>query len=495
MIMKVKFLSLLFFLFPTPFLVAKEIPPEALSAGEATVFSRLPSTFEQRSKNLKGVKNIRSFNIGNDFFANPWVPNRSTTSLRDGLGGLFNNNACQDCHIRDGRGQILDTAGDPNEDRFSSILFRTSKSDITPEQYNRILSSTIASIGDSAVGGQIQHQAIPGVTPEARLKVNYLTVNVSFSDGHSVELRKPIWQIERPVGEQFNNFDMDTVFSARIAQPMIGLGLLSLISDKDILANADVDDQDNDGISGKANRVWNIETQQVELGRFGWKAGQPTIKQQAAGAFVGDMGLNSALFPKENCLSHQHDCLQASNGNGDSTRQYDYEVSDKVLEKIVFYSSHLGVPARENINNKKVQKGKALFQQAQCSHCHMETFTTSKSDTLPELAEQTIYPYTDLLLHDMGEGLADFTHNNQTAAKDTDVEFLATTHEWRTPPLWGLGLTQIVNPKATFLHDGRARTIMEAILWHGGEAEASKQRVLDFNKREREALIRFLESL
>ena len=475
--------------FATPTLVANTLPDEALSAGAATILSRQPSTFEQRSSNLQGVRNIRAFNIGNDFFANPWVPNRATTSLRDGLGGLFNNNACQDCHIRDGRGQIPDIVNQTGEDRFASILIRTAKSDLTNAQRAELIQGKRGHFGDSHVGGQIQHQAIPGVKPEATLALSYQTQAVKFKDGFRVELRKPIWRFEQ------SHFDNDTIFSARIAQPMIGLGLLSLIDESDILANADPNDHNSDGISGKTNRVWNIEKQSLDLGRFGWKAGQPTIKQQAAGAFLGDMGLTSALFPEENCMPHQIDCLNAAKGNGDSTRHYDYEVSNKVLERVTFYSSHLGVPVRENVNGVLVQEGKQIFKHAKCSACHIEQFTTTYSESLSELSEQVIYPYTDLLLHDMGAALADFKLDNQSAEEHIPVEFLATASEWRTPPLWGLGLTKVVNPEATFLHDGRARTIMEAILWHDGEAEAAKNHVLGLNERERDALLAFLNSL
>ena len=467
------------------------IDPAALSAGTATIKTRLPSTFEQRSANLSGVRNIRAFNIGNDFFANPWVPSRASTSLRDGLGGLFNNNACQDCHIRDGRGQIPDVVN-KHEDRFASILIRTAKSDLTPTQLTQIQHSQIANIGDSTIGGQLQHQATQGVTAEASLDLSYTTFPISFADGYTVELRKPIWQL---TSNHHNNFDSDTIFSARLAQPMIGLGLLSLIPEAEIIANEDIQDSNQDGISGKANRVWNKKAQSVTLGRFGWKAGQPTIEQQSAAAFINDMGLTSAIFPNENCLSHQTDCLAAMNGNGDSTRDYHYEVSDNILERIVFYSSHLGVPIRKNTNDPQVRHGKQLFDQAQCSQCHIERFVTGESEKLPELAGQTIYPYTDLLLHDMGAGLADFTQSNQAASAEIIVEFLATSREWRTPPLWGLGLTKIVNPESTFLHDGRARNILEAILWHGGEAENAKQQVLQFDQKERDALLAFLNDL
>ncbi|PCJ47799.1 MAG: thiol oxidoreductase, partial [Moraxellaceae bacterium] len=277
--------------------------------------------------------------------------------------------------------------------------------------------------------------------------------------------------------------------------PMIGLGLLSLIPEEDILANEDPSDTDQDGISGKANRVKNHLSGQVELGRFGWKAGQPTLRQQAAGAFLGDMGLTSEIFPQENCLLHQDDCLVSPNGNGDSAEDYDFEVSTKVLDVIELYSHHLAVPVRRNAYGEKVQIGKALFTQAGCNSCHKETFTTKASNDHPELSDQIIFPYTDMLLHDMGEDLADFTVNNESVSGSVLVEFQASAREWRTPPLWGLGLTHSVDPEATFLHDGRARTILEAILWHSGEALNAKNTVLGFNSEARDALITFLLDL
>lgn len=316
---------------------------------------------------------------------------------------------------------------------------------------------------------------------------------MSFTDGSSVTLRDPTWKITSYDPAQ--SFAADTVFSARVAPPMIGLGLLALVSEADILKKEDINDNDADGISGKANYVWSVNSKSVALGRFGWKAGQPSILEQSAGAFVNDMGLTNRLHQNETCTEEQSDCIAAPNGNGDSVNDYDFEVSDPILDAITFYSSHLAVPERRDAYAEQVLIGKALFLQAGCQNCHTQSYTTLIDQDQPELSEQTIFPYTDMLLHDMGEDLADFTPNSESAPSNMLYEFLATATEWRTPPLWGLGLTKTVDPNATFLHDGRANTIMEAILWHGGEGENAKNKVLDFNKEEREALLAFLNDL
>lgn len=473
------------------------LPPsgETLSGGDATVFETTASVFEKHSANLKSSQGIRDFNLGNDFFKNPWVPNRSSTSLRDGLGPHFNNNACQDCHIRDGRGHAPSVSATEDGTDFSSMLIRAARSQITTEDRELMLAGMRANVGDNAVGGQLQQHAIAGIQVESALRVSYRDVDMAYSDGHTVTLRKPSWHLISRYKDAGFDFDSDTIFSARVAPPMIGLGLLMLIPEEQIIANEDVHDTNNDGISGKANRVWSLEKQSVALGRFGWKAGQPSIIEQAAGAFLGDMGLTSRLHPTENCLSHHTDCLQAPTGNGDSTQTYDYEVSDQVLNRVAFYSAHLGVPARRHVDDANVQLGKQLFKDAHCDACHIQQWQTGSSDEFPELSNQVIYPYTDLLLHDLGPELADFTHDSQPANSDTLYEYRATTAEWRTPPLWGIGLAQTVDPKATFLHDGRARTVMEAVLWHGGEAEAARDAVLQFNASERAALNAFLMSL
>lgn len=464
-----------------------------LSGGQTSVANTTVNAFSQKSNNIITVDRQQSFALGNDFFEQPWVAGSASTSSRDGLGGLFNNNACQDCHIRDGRGH----APEANSNDFNSILFRAAKTNITTEQEIQMLNGELANVGDSSVGGQLQQFGVSGVTAEVDLAVQYQYSTVTFTDGFEVELRQPIWQLTSK--DTSHDFDDDTVFSPRIAPPMIGLGLLALVSEQDIVTKEDITDSDNNGISGKANYVWSLEANQKALGRFGWKAGQPSLIEQAAGAFVNDMGLTNRLHLQESCLEHQSECLTAQNGNGDSVNDYAYEVPDIVLDAIAFYSSHLAVPKRRNAYSNNVLSGQALFKQAGCQGCHTPSYITEYSTEQPELSEQKIFPYTDLLLHDMGSALADFTldneNNNQPATRDAKTEYAASAHEWRTPPLWGLGLATTVDSNANFLHDGRARTIMEAVLWHGGEAEKAKQVVLQFTARERANLLAFLDDL
>ncbi len=235
--------------------------------------------------------------------------------------------------------------------------------------------------------------------------------------------------------------------------------------------------QDGDGISGRPNYVWDAAQGSSALGRFGWKANQPTLHQQVAGAFLGDIGITPSLFPEENCMDPQGDCQAAQNGGQP-------EIGDPILEDVVFYSHTLAVPARRDWDNAVVLTGKKLFTEARCTQCHTPKFQTGNLPGFPELSNQTIRPYTDLLLHDMGPGLA-----------DGRPDFQADGNEWRTPPLWGIGLVPTVNEHSNYLHDGRARNLMEAILWHGGEAEASRELVRKMPQQERDALIKFLESL
>lgn len=329
-------------------------------------------------------------------------------------------------------------------------------------------------IPEPVYGGQLQDMANPGIAAEGHIRMNWSPKTLQFSDGTSVELMQPSLQI---VDLAYGNMHPQTLFSARVAPPMIGLGLLEAISDADILAQEDTDDKNADGISGHANRVWSKEKEATVVGRFGWKAGQPSLLQQDAGAFAGDMGLTSRIAHSDDCTATQTDCRNAPNGG-------EKEVSDNILDQVLFYSRNLAVPARRNANAPDVLRGKQLFTDSGCTGCHTASFTTRKDAAEPELANQHIFPYTDLLLHDMGEGLADHR-----------PDFLASGSEWRTPPLWGIGLTQDVNGHTRFLHDGRARNLMEAVLWHGGEAEASQKKVLAMDKADRDALLAFLNSL
>lgn len=441
-------------------------PGEALSGGAATVSRSDRVAFSLPSANLPPERRL-DFSVGNSFFRNPWVIAPSTTTARDGLGPLFNTNACQNCHVRDGRGH----PPEPGSVNAVSMLVRLS---IPAGDADQAALQRLGVLPEPTYGGQLQDMANPGVAPEGKVRVDYRTEQVRFADGYSIELRKPQLNISQ-LG--YGPMHPDTLFSARVAPPMIGLGLLEAIPEAAILANADPDDRDGDGIRGQPNRVWDDARQQTVLGRFGWKAGQPTLNQQNAHAFLQDMGLTSSLQPSDGCTAAQTACRQAPHGG-------EPEVSDNIMSMVLFYTRNLAVPARRKVDDGQVLAGKTLFHRAGCQGCHTPSFVTAADAAEPELANQTIRPYTDLLLHDMGDGLAD--------GRD---EFLANGRQWRTAPLWGIGLTETVSGHTQFLHDGRARNLLEAIAWHGGEAEAAKQQVLQFSSEERAALLAFLNSL
>ncbi|MBX8502825.1 di-heme oxidoreductase family protein [Pseudomonas lijiangensis] len=445
-------------------------PGEALSGGSATVRKSDQNAFSMPSANLSPVRRL-DFSVGNSFFRNPWVIAPSTTTARDGLGPLFNTNACQSCHIKDGRGH----PPEPGDSNAVSMLVRLSIPDSAA--YAEVIKRN-GVVPEPTYGGQLQDMSIPGVAPEGKVRVEYDPLTIRFRDGTTVELRQPTLRITQ-LG--YGPMHPYTHASARIAPPMIGLGLLEAIPEAAILANADPDDKNGSGVSGRPNWVWDDAQQKVVMGRFGWKAGQPTLNQQNAHAFSGDMGLTTRLKPVDDCTQAQTDCRDAPNGNGPDGEP---EVSDNILRLVEFYTRNLAVPARRNVDDPQVLAGKNLFFKAGCQQCHTPQFTTRADAAEPELANQVIRPYSDLLLHDMGEGLAD----NRT-------EFQASGREWRTPPLWGLGLTETVNGHTQFLHDGRARNVMEAILWHGGEAQAAQRQVLAFDADQRAALLAFLNSL
>ncbi|KOO08306.1 di-heme oxidoredictase family protein [Vibrio hepatarius] len=437
------------------------------SGGDTSVKKDGANAYSLPSGNLPMTKRL-DFSVGNSFFRNPWVQAPASTDARDGLGPLFNTNGCQNCHIKDGRGHPPEA----NDTHAVSMLVRLSIPAMTPEQKKAYIKDGV--IPEPTYGGQLQDFALQDQTPEGQIKITYTDVPVKFTDGTEVVLRKPKLEIT-DLG--YGDMHPDTQFSARVAPPMIGLGLLESIPDATLEAWTDEQDKNADGISGKTNRVWDVQKNDFAIGRFGWKAGQPTLMQQNAAAFNGDVGLTSRLFPNENCTSRQSLCADLPNGGQP-------EVSDKILNFVEFYSQHLAVPIRRNVNDEQVVLGQKLFASAGCESCHKTNVKTAKREGLPALSEQTIHPYTDMLLHDMGEGLADHR-----------PEYLASGTEWRTPPLWGIGYTQEVNGHTYFLHDGRARNLMEAVLWHGGEAEAAKSKVLTFNQKERDALIAFLNSL
>jgi CxxC motif-containing protein (DUF1111 family) len=441
--------------------------------GRATVMETGPNAFSLPSANMPPSRKV-DFSVGNSFFRNPWVIAPSSTTARDGLGPLFNTNACQNCHIKDGRGHL------PAQDDGNavSMLVRLSIPSVAGQEQQLIKGGVIP---EPVYGGQLQDVAIPGYNAEGRVRISYVEEAVTLADGVIAKLRKPVLQI---TDLAYGPMHPQVMTSIRVAPPMIGLGLLEAIPEKDLLAQEDADDKNEDGISGRANRVWDNENNRTRPGRFGWKAGKPTLNQQNAGAFAGDMGLTSRVNGADDCTPAQSACIQAIGSAVNGSDVEGHEVSDKILKQVLFYSRNLAVPARRNMQDADVAKGEQLFNESGCVGCHTPSFVTSKQAAEPELANQVIYPYTDLLLHDMGEGLAD--HRG---------EFLATGTEWKTPPLWGLGLTQAVNEHTQFLHDGRARNVLEAILWHGGEAETATQAVIKMKTEERNALLKFVESL
>ena len=383
---------------------------------------------------------------------NPIAP--SSTTASDGLGPLYNARACQRCHIKDGRGHP--PAANWPEDNAVSMFLRLSIPPQNEAQRQLLESGRAGAIPEPTYGGQLQDLAINGLSGEGRMVINYTETTVSLADGTQVSLRQPEYSV---AGLSYGPLHPQTMLSPRIAPPMIGLGLLEAIAAADIDALADPEDLNNDGISGRTNRVWNSLTGQQDLGRFGWKAGNPTLIQQAAGAFSGDMGISTPFAPAAagDCTAQQADCLRQPDGN--TTLQDNAEASEEMVKLVEFYSRNLAPPARPDFARLQVLKGKAVFHQSGCATCHQPSFTTAARTDMPEQSKQLIWPYTDLLLHDMGSGLADHR-----------PEFLASGSEWRTPPLWGIGLTQTVNGHTYFLHDGRARNLLEAILWHGGEA-------------------------
>ena len=424
-----------------------------LSGGQQTVFDAGSGAFGHpfpvMPENLQDVHEVGDAQFEATFVSAP-------APLNPGRGPLFNNVSCSACHISDGRGKVPGIG-----DTSVSTLFRVS------------IPGTDAHGGPNPVpgfGDQIQNRSIFNTQKEADVAVSYLDQRFSFDDGTFYYLRIPTYSIINT----YTAFPGNAMVSPRVAAPVFGLGLLEAISDEDILSKADEQDTNGDGISGRANFVWNYVTNSTTLGRFGWKANQPSILQQVAGALNGDMGITSSIFPKENSVGQP----QFDHRNDDP------ELSDSLLHAIAFYIKTLAVPARRNVDDPVVKQGEILFLQAGCNTCHTPDQRTKVDVSFPAISNQLIHPYTDLLLHDMGNGLA-----------DNRPDFLANGREWRTAPLWGIGLTQKVNGHNNFLHDGRARSLLEGIMWHGGEAENSRNKVKAMTLTERNALIQFLNSL
>lgn len=448
---------------------------ERMQAGAATSLKRINAdAFSHPSANLD-FEGRQRFLLGNGLFRKDWVSAPSSTRASDGLGPLFNARACQSCHIKDGRGHAPAHPGDS----AVSLLVRLSVPPGAPER-EMIRDGRLSAAPDPVYGSQLQDFAVAGLPAEGRVRIDYEELPVVLRGGETVRLRKPKLSIENP---GYGPLHPAVMLSARVAPPMIGLGLLEAIDAGDILAREDPEDADGDGISGRARWVRD-ETGEWRLGRFGWKGNAASVRQQTADAFSGDMGLSTPLHPDHwgDCTDRQADCRALPDGAQPELGEQ--EVPGELLDLVTFYSRNLAVPARRDVDDPQVLAGKKLFYEAGCAGCHTPKYVTRRDAAVPDLGFQLIWPYTDLLLHDMGEGLADHR-----------PEGTASGREWRTPALWGIGLAKTVNERAGFLHDGRARTLLEAVLWHGGEAEAARRKVVEMEKADRDNLIRFLESL
>ncbi len=410
---------------------------ELRQGGDQTVDDRTADAYTHALPTLAPMEH-EQHNFGHGPFAFLWAAPQ--------LGPLFNHNACIACHAGNGRG--LSQIG--GSVFGSQALVRVSLDDGTPAVPG-------GPVPVPGYGLQLQDHAVSG-SAEARIELTWIDRSVMYGDGEVVTLREPRTAITQPGGEPFPACS----HSYRQAPAVFGLGLLEAIPDDELLAIADPDDADGDGISGRANTVWDSIAQLPRIGRFGWKANVATLAEQVAGAFVNDIGLTNRQFPEPDGMA---------------------DISGIQLDGTTFFIGTLAVPAAA-ARDGTASRGRLLFDDFGCAACHIPTLRTGATHPIVHLNDQAIHPYTDLLLHDLGDDLSD-------ARRDFEAEGV----EWRTTPLWGLGLVQLVAPDATFLHDGRARTVAEAILWHGGEANAARETFRLASKRDREALLAFLATL
>lgn len=454
------------------FMVSEPFETNAAGAASAPTTDSV-KLFKSPSANMTFERKME-FLLGEALFEKLWVSAPSSTKASDGVGPLYNARSCARCHPNAGRGHPPQNSSEASTSMFMRLSVPGGVDLPAIKDY-------IATQAEPTYGLQFQDVSVGGLLPEGQLKVDYQDIEIALAGGEVATLRAPTYRLEN-LG--YGPMQPDVMTSPRIAQQMIGLGLLETIPAQDIIAGADPDDADGDGISGRAQIILSPEYFEPMLGRFGHKAGTATVYQQSSGAFHGDIGISTPLFPAGwgECTEAQADCRAAPDGN--SAVNGDLEIPADAMQAVSFYAENLAVPARRDIDDPQVLRGKQLFYQTGCIGCHTPKFVTHRLPDRPEQSFQLIWPYSDLLLHDMGEGLAD--HRPESRASGT---------EWRTAPLWGIGMTQQVSGHTYFLHDGRARNLLEAILWHGGEAEAAKHKVTQMPKSDRSALIEFLESL
>ena len=429
--------------------------------GAATVFNEGAGAFEQPVPGLSSEQR-RTFAVGNSLFNQNWVTAPASTVGRDGLGPLFNAQSCSSCHFRDGRGRPPETPDDPER----GLLIRISVAGAGGGE-------DAATEPHPVYGDQFQDRAVRGLEPEGSIRITTVERPGELADGTAYSLSEPTYELIGPDGEPVGD---GLMLSPRVAPQVIGVGLIEGIPEEDIAGAEDPDDEDGDGISGRAHWVDDPATGERVLGRFGWKAAVPSVEAQNAAAFNGDLGITSSLHPDQPCTSAQTSCQEAPNGG-------EPELDDEKLATVTFYTRTLAVPARREVRTPATEEGEKTFTDIGCASCHTPTQRSGASE-IAALSEQTFAPFTDVLLHDMGPGLADERPDGDASGR-----------EWRTPPLWGIGLVEAVNGHTRYLHDGRARNLTEAVLWHGGEAETARDRFTELPAAQRRALLTFLESL
>ena len=408
------------------------------------------------------------FILGKSFFTIPWVEAPSATTARDGLGPLFNSNTCVNCHPKNAIGSIYNK----NNSISRNYVTRLSIPSNGSFKHEKMLKYS-GFIEEPIYGEQISINGVPGVTYEAKPVITYKNITVTYPDGVSVILKKPLQGVEHQLKDlQYGKTHPHLSITNRLAPALVGLGLLEQLTDKQILENEDIDDTNNDGISGKANIVFSAKHKDFRVGKYTKKASAPSVIHQSAAAAFNDMSLTNPFFHNENCTDSQAECLKAPKGDEVGGKKV-FDLPMQRLDAIAFYLKNLKIPKSQITQND----GESLFTEIGCVKCHTPSFTLSNG--------YKIKPFSDLLLHDMGKELS-----------DGRVEFKAGVNEWRTAPLWGIGKYKLATGKnSELLHDGRAKTIEQAILWHGGEAQNTKNRFMSLSKNQRVSILKYIKEL
>jgi len=427
---------------------------DSITPAENNLTGLADSGFLQRL-NISDQNILDQARRGEAFFNTAFIAAPASATLRDGLGPLHNASSCDNCHSQHGRRRVVKSSGALP---LSTVV-----------QFSQLIDGRWQP--DEVYAENLNPLAVNGVPPEGWVSVDWLEERKTSDNGYSVTVRRPQLQFHDLAYGPLNN---NTRYSVRLAPALFGVGLLAAISADDIVSWADPHDQNNDGISGRINEI--KTSQGKEIGRFGWKANHSSLVDQISSALSNEQGITNSLRPVKNCTAKQTDCLNAADGG-------DPEISAADFNAVVLYNWLFPVPERRDAGNVIVVKGEALFHDLGCQQCHRAQFSTAKNSLSP-VSEKNIYPYTDLLLHDMGEDLA-----------DGRPDYSASGSEWRTAPLWGIGLAESLGIETCYLHDCRARTLEEAIVWHGGEAKTVIRRWNLLPAEQKNALLMFLKSL